>query len=1643
MSILTDLSISPYFDDFDETKNYNKILFRPSVAVQVRELNQLQSILQKQIERFGDNIFKSGTIIDGCHISFHDDLAYVKIKDLQSDGTQVDVTDYDRLYIKNSANLQAFVVTTSSGYETKAPDLNTLYVKYINSGNDYATSTFAAGQTLTVFDKNDSVFNVTVGAGSAGFTDVDNVVFLSSLAIQNSSGGTTFSNNAFSVNRTIYNGSSARATITSVDTTTDPRYLILNIKPRTQDLTTADSTLWSFDAGDSITETLNPTQAASIVEVIGAGAQAKIAVDSVGQIRSVSMTARGSGYYVNPYVTVSTKTATNTQVNALSLSPQTFLGRIVVANSVTTPIGSSYGVTVDEGVIYQKGYFSGVAKQFAVVEKYNNLPDNKALGFNTQEDIITFRDDESLLDNSLGSPNQTAPGANRLKLTPTVTVLTSQEAENNEEFLPILSFSNGRPYKQNRQTQYNIIGDELARRSYEESGNYVLNKFLMNTKSITTSNVESTSQFYVVVDPGVAYINGYRVETSGNYYLNVNKGITTQTVQNATVSLDYGKYFLVNELGGSFSSSTGDQIYLYDTAREFLTSSSGAVPSSSGTQIGKARVRCVQYESGIPGTPNCIYRVYVFNVKIEAGKNVDNVRSLYYSDLTTGVADIVTNIDATTGETVATLYDNRQKSMSFYAGKNALKNANNISYTYRTIDTTVSANTLGFITKSLGTAGETFPYSLSMNTLEKFDLIVVPQANVGLVSNVSGHVTTSLLSKIVSGTGTSFTSDLDAGDYIQIANNISNMTGRIDSISNNTYLTLAANATVAFATANTKLYFPKNVPVSLNRTSRTGTVDNTGAILSVYLGGPITATTNMTITHNVRASNVSPVVKIVNRNLFVRLCLSNNQNSNTGPWELGVSDAFRLKGVYVGSNGTFTPTQGTDATNDFYIDNNQRKSFYSHSKLVLKPKSTRSLTTATWLLVKFDAFTSVAEGLKSISSYPINDTLNLSDSAATINTLEIPEFYDSHGNYYDLRDQFDFRPITVNTANLVFDASNTTITLNPSEPNGNNKFTIDDKKFPVPGTDLSCTLEYYQPRIDKVVVTSSGDIVTVTGRPESTVPPQAPVSSIVIGDVYIPPYPSLPKQMSNSAVSFADVKMARGKFINKRIAKYRVKTPITDQQISLSQPRNYKMEDIAVLERRINDLEYYTALSLVENQTKSRIIPSSVDESMDRFKFGFFVDSFDNYAYAETSDPEYNATITNGFLGASGSSTVLQFEPNSANLQSVACVSGDVLTLPYEEFTVAQQSAATGTIVSVTDNVVQTTLAVVQSNRNTSISSTGGAYEESEFEFSSSGGAVEMYFNNRDWCTYTVYYSDTPNFSTDGLTAFNVSYRALNNYEILDNAKTGELGNVYQSLVEESMYGVTAINGSGLLSWTHNPLFGRYVKIRTTKYKKRNPYVSGFSYRLFYPSDTSLVPASTNICTPETFGYLGQVQLLYPNEFTIHSTLQSIGAGFNSYGIDDSMNLVTYVADSQGFSIGITGLKPNTNHKFYFDVNEADGSARDESSRCMQFGKVMGDTLVSDPYGKLSFMYYYDAGVSEATSDFLLANRLLALSVGRKLFSVEDINRNSRATGVIEIKSAYNSVSNFGPNGSSPDTSSTLPLYDSASLSDSYKPSKV
>lgn len=73
------LNVSPYFDDFDETKDYLRVLFRPGFPVQARELTTLQSFLSEQIERFGNNIFADGSKVTGAEVEVDNEVHVLRL----------------------------------------------------------------------------------------------------------------------------------------------------------------------------------------------------------------------------------------------------------------------------------------------------------------------------------------------------------------------------------------------------------------------------------------------------------------------------------------------------------------------------------------------------------------------------------------------------------------------------------------------------------------------------------------------------------------------------------------------------------------------------------------------------------------------------------------------------------------------------------------------------------------------------------------------------------------------------------------------------------------------------------------------------------------------------------------------------------------------------------------------------------------------------------------------------------------------------------------------------------------------------------------------------------------------------------------------------------------------------------------------------------------------------------------------------------------------------------------------------------------------------------------------------------------------------------------------------------------------------
>ena len=165
-----DLTQDPYNDDFDPTKNYHKILFKPSFAVQARELTQAQTILQDQISKFGTSIYQQGSIVTGGQTMLESTATkYICIEATDPGGAVVDVNNFIGKFIVDNETvpkgIRAYVIAGAAATLTSP---TYLIVKY-TSGQVFDTTIV---QPLKTEDGAYSVAIIASLSTPTNFTDV-------------------------------------------------------------------------------------------------------------------------------------------------------------------------------------------------------------------------------------------------------------------------------------------------------------------------------------------------------------------------------------------------------------------------------------------------------------------------------------------------------------------------------------------------------------------------------------------------------------------------------------------------------------------------------------------------------------------------------------------------------------------------------------------------------------------------------------------------------------------------------------------------------------------------------------------------------------------------------------------------------------------------------------------------------------------------------------------------------------------------------------------------------------------------------------------------------------------------------------------------------------------------------------------------------------------------------------------------------------------------------------------------------------------------------------------------------------------------------------------------------------------------------
>lgn len=1185
-----EFNIDPYYDDFEQNakdNNYMRILFKPGYAVQARELTQIQSILQNQIKQFGDHIFQDGSPVIGGNLTLDNKVKYLKLLETYNN-VDIEIADFlGRIIRSADGTIQAKVLATY--FPTDG--VPTLMVKYITG------SEFADGDVIRI-------------------------------------------------------------------------------------------------------------------------------INSTTEAQLIGSNATGTGTVVS----------------------------------------------INEGVFYVDGYFVQVNDQSTVVAPYSTSA-NVKVGLEISDDIVDSEIDTTLLDPAQGSFNYQAPGADRYQFNLVLSTRPLDSVVDESKFFELMRIENGTITKQVKYPIYSELEKTLARRTFDESGDYTVKPF-----RATLLDGANANNYVIALEPGKAYVKGFEFETLGTVKMEVAKPRSSSDVKalvDTDVDISYGNYVYTTSVRGSSNGfidiaklETVD-IHCAQTNNVFATGAFTGTANAffyANTKIGTARIRnFVRHSADAFGVDsanvdsNGVYRLYLtdidmqpITVKVDAASS--NANTIRLSDKMSPNTNVYNNVsitvlpirlDAVANVNVANVFINSYRLNANSAVANVFNsnvNVGSVIHVGGMVREVVSVNTIGdYLTVNtawdktiVGTNQTSNPlrvlvqssYSQNVSgqtrTIQRYDGASrtafldrnfdnggIPDANsvisfnfdfahaesfvagpcvantIAAVANASMNI--ALNSKYLDGE-TAVEDRLNSGlifelpgSYIRrtsinnadfnhnkfISNRSNTGTGGVFIISQGngleTYETIPwadttsavqDNLIVIVRDNNGNTLFPNGSIVQL--TSANVSIGSPATSLTIETGVPDILKVDILVI--VKENNADDSIRIKNlvqnenfsatsssftypttENGNTTVTLANygvvaNINVDDGliflpdttynsvrPGDsinLFVPDIVRVRKVLKG-NTTHYPDINNfkDITENFLIDYGQRDDMYDHARLVLKEGYDVSNAK---LLVHADFYQHIYNSgntsFFSVDSYP----------QAQYDDGTIPEFIGQDGIRYNLRDCLDFRP----TRQL---GSATGAFQNPNIPG------------PDEITELS--LEYYLPRIDKLVLSKDKEFRIVKGRSSpQPVPPADLDDAMTLYTIFLPPY-------------VADLNEVRLRYQDNR---------------------RYTMKDISQIDKRLEKVEFFTSLNNIENIALND--QTEYEDGTQKEKYGIVGENFRNFNIADYRSPDFFVSLSNGFMLPAQKTTPVAFKVSST---STAKVNKKTISLNYTEIPAITQGLCSDKGVSV------------------------------------------------------------------------------------------------------------------------------------------------------------------------------------------------------------------------------------------------------------------------------------------------------------------------------------------------------------------------
>ena len=868
---------------------------------------------------------------------------------------------------------------------------------------------------------------------------------------------------------------------------------------------------------------------------------------------------------------------------------------------------------------YSIGNFVNVLEQTVILNKYDNIPSVR-IGLEINETIYDYINDSALLDPAIGASNFQAPGADRYVITLTLTTYPLTLG-NDSAFIELVRIDSGKIIKQVDGTVYSTIDDYFAKRDFETNGDYVVNPFTFTPSKNSGGN---STQYDLSVSKGIAYVHGYRIENQSNIILTSDRARESASIDVNNVPLDYGSYYYVDTVTGFFDTTTQPSVDIHCVPSANIVSSSAATYNS--TLVGSAYIRNLTYvsDSGSSNTLSYVYKSYLSDMSTnnltgsvssatpttitinDSGSNFSLVPNAYYNmtlTLTSGtdsssgdIRNVISYSGATKILTLSSPFtitpDSTSKftlSMKSYDAESIVRIAGSGSYAL-TANSNINA---AFGKQSSTGIGD----AILENTQATEMLFVMGNPYVSGISSSTYTSTKNWRNKAFSSGGT-LTLNMPTGPLTFmgsgiLTNNtvikqnyivIDSTTKQILDIISSCVVNVTSNQTQVTFTAAAYANKTVNIITTVNVTNADSSA--VGILKSKNLIIGSNTTINITGPSSGGALNGSTYVDLANGQVYITNTGTSNKNIS-----LYVSDVKKVTRIIDTGSPLIAPTLSMltssvyDVTAFYLLSNGQQDSHYDHASISLIPGAGSAKGN---LLVIYDRYSHTSgDGYFSCLSYLSSLDGGISTSPELYQN--IPTYTAQSGNVYRLADSLDFRPVRASAQSAnIFEY---------------NLSTSSDGGILIP-TDLSqykSAYSYYLARHDILILSKDKSFQIVEGTPSiNPIYPTAPSGALILAKLTLDPYTAYVPGENPSGT-------------------------LANLSINTVQHNRWAKSDITELQTRVNNLEYYTSLSVLEQNAQSMQV-SDVN-GLNRFKNGILVDDFSSYSAADTANLDYAANI--------------------------------------------------------------------------------------------------------------------------------------------------------------------------------------------------------------------------------------------------------------------------------------------------------------------------------------------------------------------------------------------------------------------------------